>query len=160
MLGEPELVQGDLDGFAPGASIREKLSPLPGNGGVEDVCNPVDREKPHEKEVPGHSLSQAVINLKDLVKRIWKEMKERLAAPVNFVNIVRPVDQNPAPDHERQKREADPMKPANGARMLFDDPVHAKIILRNRRVTSPNHFITQAVKFRDTEGSQINPRVF
>ena len=53
-----------------------------------------------------------------IVESLREEMKESDVSPANLINIVGPIDQQAAPDHDGQKREVDPVKPANRSRML------------------------------------------
>src|SRR5580693_99289 len=52
---------------------------------------------------------------------------------VDLVDVVSPVDQESAPDHDSQDREIDPVHPADSQRMFGDyflhiNPIRAKIV--------------------------------
>src|SRR4051812_10871223 len=56
-----------------------------------------------------HPQRQLVVEPEKIVEPLWKK---------GPVDVVRPVNQDPAPDHEPEQREIDPMQPADPQRML------------------------------------------
>src|SRR5260370_30386894 len=65
-----------------------------------------------------------------------KKMKQRKTADPDAIYIVGPVDQQPAPDHDGEQREVDPMQPAYCGRMFRLQPFHVHIFASEpRKVT-------------------------
>ena len=93
--------------------VRHKLAPFAGNDGVDHVEQSVDGEEPHEEEVEGHSLGQPVADVQR-VPHLLREghLQQREAPDPDAIDGVGPVDERPAPDHDRQQRKIDPVHPA------------------------------------------------
>src|SRR5581483_2926374 len=94
------------------ARTRHKQSPFSRNKCIDDIQYSVDNEQPHKKEMHGHSVRQTVIHAQN-AKNPLREMNW-----TNTVDRIRPIDQQPAPDHQRQERKVDPVKPPNGHQVL------------------------------------------
>jgi hypothetical protein len=47
---------------------------------------------------------------------------------MDLVNVVRPIDQQAAPDHDCQDREVDPVHPADGEGVFGDYLFHAALL--------------------------------
>ena len=85
---------------------------------------PLMREEPHEGEVVRHAHGQAMLQVERAVEPVGKEVKQRDAADAHVVDVVGPVDQQAAPDHDGQHREVDPVHPANRSRVFRLQAVH------------------------------------
>jgi RNA polymerase sigma factor (sigma-70 family) len=55
---------------------------------------------------------------------VGEEVEQRPVAPADAVDVVGPVDQQPAPDHHRQHRHVDPVHPADGAGVFLLQAKH------------------------------------
>ena len=51
-------------------------------------------------------------------------MEKDIVAQMDFKDIVGPIDQQPAPDHDENDRKIDPVHPADGEWMFGDDFFH------------------------------------
>ena len=72
-----------------------------------------------------HAFCQPVRHVERFVKTIGEKVEQFFTADTNFIRVVRPVNEQAAPYHNRQYREVDPVKPADGKRMLFENGFHA-----------------------------------
>src|SRR5580693_6210175 len=68
--------------------------------------------------MPGHALREALVEMERAIETVGEEVKQRGVSPAEFINIVGPIDEHPAPDHDGQHGEIDPVKPADGGGML------------------------------------------
>ena len=72
----------------------------------------------------GHAFGQPVGDAEILIEGFGEELEDDLPAELDLVHIVRPIDQQAAPDHDRQHGKIDPVIPADGEGMLMDDLFH------------------------------------
>ena len=63
--------------------------------------------------MPGHAFGQTVSDIEGVVEPIGEEMDQCEAADADPVNVIGPVDQRSAPDHDHQDWKVDPVKPAD-----------------------------------------------
>src|SRR5215470_1667490 len=63
-----------------------------------------------------------MIHSQRMVEALWKEPEQGSSSNTNTIYVVGPVDQQSAPDHCREHREVDPVKPANRERVFFFEP--------------------------------------
>jgi hypothetical protein len=54
-------------------------------------------------------------------------LRQREIADADAIGGVGPIDEDPAPDHERQEREVDPVKPADRQWVLLFQSAHASL---------------------------------
>ena len=73
----------------------------------------------------GMILDPVTIQVEGLVEPVGEEVEQRQAAQAHAVHIVGPVNQHAAPDHERQHRNIDPVKPPDRPWMLLLQALHA-----------------------------------
>lgn len=66
-----------------------------------------------------HSLRQPERDVQGLVKRIRKKSQDGFSAPADSVNVIGPVNKKATPNHDRQDREIDPVKPPDCQRVFF-----------------------------------------
>src|SRR5689334_15735078 len=100
------------------------MTPLARDRRIENVKQAVDGEEPHKQEVPCHPLRQPVTDGERVVEPGWEELDQRRVTPAYAIDVVRPIDQKPAPDHHHQYREVDPVEPAYRQRMFFLETFH------------------------------------
>src|SRR2546423_105545 len=102
----------NLPGLAERTAPGDKLPPLSRNTEVDDVEKSVDDEKPRQGKVDSHSFGEAMMHIESLIDPLRKKWP---------VDVVRPVNQNSAPDHDKEERKVDPVIPANPKRMFCPD---------------------------------------
>src|SRR5437899_10665765 len=76
-----------------------------------------------------HAPRQPLLHPKKRVQPIGEEMDQRRVSQTNTINVVSPIDHQATPNHEKQQREADPVKPADRERMLLLEVVHRNVLL-------------------------------
>ena len=121
-LAEAEVVEGGVPGVAERVAIRAEVPPLAADDRVADVEDAVDREQPPEEVVVGHPAGKVSVEVEHRVEAVREEGEQSPTAPADAVDVVGPVDPQPAPDHDGQKRKVDPVHPAHGARVLLHGP--------------------------------------
>ncbi len=117
----------DVDGVAERPFLRPQRAPLAGDGQINRIRDSVESEEPHDEEMPGQAGGDLVGRVEQLPEPVREEAKERPRADPDAIHLMRvlvgrdgiaPVDKKPAPDHEREQREVDPVHPANGTRVF------------------------------------------
>src|SRR5271156_4212951 len=83
--------------------------------------------------MPRHSFGQAVADSRQVVSRVRKEMKQSELAHPGAIHVVRPINQRPAPDHDADQREINPVKPADRRGMFGLDSSHPPMYSRPGR---------------------------
>ena len=78
---------------------RQKRTPFTGNDRVNYIQQTVYGEKPHEKEMNLDPFGQSIRYRKIVVKPLREECEYLNTKHSYSVNLVSPVDQQPAPDH-------------------------------------------------------------
>src|SRR5437868_3111787 len=73
------------------------------------------------------------------VPTIGEEWAEVVAEYPNVKDAVRPVDHKPAPDHQEQDREVDPVKPTDRQRMFLLDDLRLRYGLGSRFLSHCDH---------------------
>ena len=68
-----------------------------------------------------HAFCKPVWYVECFVKRVIKEFQEGLIAKTDPVDIICPIDEEPAPDHDGKHWKIDPVKPTDGEGVFFDD---------------------------------------
>jgi hypothetical protein len=103
-----KIIERVLNGVADDPAIRQKLFEFSGEKERADVNESIDYEQPHQKKMPGHAFGETMMNLKRAdVRRDFD------------VDIIGPIDQKPAPDHEKENGHVEPMGKANEKMVLF-----------------------------------------
>ncbi len=113
LLLEVQVVEHDVLRLPGGVAVREDVAPLLGCQQVRRIDRAVDHEQPAEGEVERHAAGEAPIELERLVDGVGEEGEPLPAADPEGVDVLRPVDAQPAPDHDHQQREVDPVQPAD-----------------------------------------------
>jgi hypothetical protein len=111
-FGESYIVERNLDGVAGGAQVGNQFAPFAREDGVENVEEAVDGEQPHEAEMHGHAEGELVIEVEGGIERVGEEVEEGELTQTDAVDVVGPVDQDAAPDHDGEEGEVDPVGPA------------------------------------------------
>src|SRR5262249_1904241 len=101
-----------------------EVMPPTGTQQIGDIGKSIDREQPHEEEMPCHSDSKMKRKRKEPVEPIWKEVNQRCVPGSNSVDVVGPINHQPAPDHQKQQRKIHPVEPPDGERMFIVQRVH------------------------------------
>src|SRR5262249_35256471 len=104
--------------------VGQQVTPLPGDQGVHDVTESVDREEPHECEVIRHADRQTLLEIQGAVETVGEEVEQRGVADANCVFVVGPIDQKSAPNHDGQERDVEPVHPADGPWVFRRQTVH------------------------------------
>ena len=112
-LLEMEVVEDDVLCLSGGVAVGEDVTPLLGCEEIGGVDRTVDDEQPAEREVECHAARQASIEFERLVDGVGEEHEPLPAADAEGVHVLGPVDPQPAPDHDHQQREVDPVQPAD-----------------------------------------------
>ena len=68
--------------------------------------------------MPGHPFGELKPQIQCVIEPVWKEVEECEATPSDTIHVVRPVDEQPTPNHARQQRGINPMEPPDGSRMF------------------------------------------
>jgi hypothetical protein len=113
-----ELVEHGAPGMTERISAGNKNAPLSRDERVSNVEDAVYGEEPHHEQVISDTLGQAILKAQSLEQRPGKEMGQCPRSPAHPINGVSPINEKPRPNHERQQREMDPVKPTNGSRVL------------------------------------------
>ena len=74
-FAEVQVVQNDHPCFAKTSSIRQQVPPLARNKRIRHVANSVDRQEPHDREMPRHALGQPVIQVKRVIEPVGKKVE-------------------------------------------------------------------------------------
>ena len=101
-------------------TIREEIAPFTGENGVGHIGQTVPEEDPHEDEVEGHPFGEPPGEVEAFVEGVGKKAEQDGIAEVDLEDVVGPIDEHPAPDHDEEYREVDPMHPADGQGVLGD----------------------------------------
>src|SRR6202051_4864165 len=97
--------------------------------------------------MPRHSFGQTRVDRERVVKTLREKMKEGGVSPAECINIVGPVDEQAAPDHDGQQWKVDPVEPANGGGMLGLDLPHEAISFLKTVIDSNDRKVTGADQF-------------
>jgi hypothetical protein len=65
-----------------------------------------------------------MVDVEGFVERLREKLDQRGFAPAEAVHVVGPVNPHATPNHQAEYGEVDPVKPADGQRVLFDDDFH------------------------------------
>src|SRR5262245_16279346 len=68
-----------------------------------------------------------MLQIEAAVKPFRKEMEHINTSESNPIHVVRPVDQESAPDHRRQDRDIDPVEVTDGTWMLLFEFLHGSL---------------------------------
>src|SRR5581483_4270150 len=103
LLAQMKIVQRDLNRFHERPAVRNQRAPLAGEERVENVEDPVDGEDPHEEKVQRDPFRQPVSDVQLLVGLFGDgHLQQRVVAQTDAVDGIGPVDEQAAPDHQRQ----------------------------------------------------------
>ena len=101
-------------------TARRQVAPFPGECQENAVRHAIQHERPEKREVQRHALGQAVIDVQSGIHGIGEKMQECVLPQADPVHVVGPVDQQAAPQHERQERQIQPMHPTHRPGVLAD----------------------------------------
>ena len=88
----------------------------------------------------GHAFGQSGSKMQSCIKILWKKLDQFNPRNPDPVYIIGPVDQQSAPDHNRQHRKVDPVKPADGQRMFFLESF-THVLYNDYRSTEGNNIL-------------------
>ena len=72
-----------------------------------------------------HPVSQSELHVKHVVEPVWKKVNRP-----ESVGRESPIDEQAAPDHQKQKRKVDPMKPARANQVFEFQRLQCDLIFR------------------------------
>ena len=132
-LTKVQVMEQDEPRLLKGMPVGKEIAPFAGEQRIEHIDQSVEKEYPHEHKMKGHAFGQTTGQVERLVKGFREKAEEDGMTQVNLVDVVSPIDQESAPDHDSQDREVDPMHPADRQRMFGDyflhiNPIRAKIV--------------------------------
>lgn len=82
----------------------------------------------------GHAFGEAIGEIECFVKGVRKKMEPGFIAGMDPVDVIGPIDQHAAPDHDKKHREVDPVHPSDGEGMFGNDFFHV-MPLRPPKIT-------------------------
>ena len=73
-------------------------------------------------------LGEAIGNAEKFVEPRRKELEKLIIADPDRIDRICPIDQHPAPDHQREERKIDPMQPSDRERMFLFEALSHKFL--------------------------------
>jgi len=113
-----QVAQGNRSRAFQRAWNGQKRAPFAGKYQIDNVNRAVYRKQPGKKEVKPQALGKAKRYLEIVVKPLRKEFEQFVAGDLQAIDVVSPIDKQPAPHHHEKQREVDPMQPAYRERMF------------------------------------------
>jgi hypothetical protein len=126
-LPDMQVMQKHQPRLFEGMPVWNEMTPLAGEGGVEHIYQPVEKEEPHKDKMKSHAFGQSFGEMERPIKAFREKAVKNIVAHPDLIDIVGPIDQHPAPDHGKEHREVDPVHPADSQGMLWDDFFHVYI---------------------------------
>ena len=125
-----KIVKKNVPGITEGMAARQDISPRAAERQIRNVSYSVYGEEPHEEEVIAETRREIERGVECAVEPVWKESEESMRADADAVDPlpvakirdgICPINEDAAPDHGEEKREIDPVHPADRKRMFAFD---------------------------------------
>src|SRR5437868_4051871 len=107
-----EVVQQHKPGIFQCAFAWDEIAPFTGENSVEQINEAIQKEKPHDDKVKGHSLGEMEGHMQEIVERIRKELEQSFVAKAETIDIICPVNEQATPNHDAENGKVEPVVPA------------------------------------------------